>query len=167
MIGGGLTHLVEWWAHRNDPNVLFIFYDDLVRPPLRVRSHCRFRNNGTDYVRESGMKWMSVSTKATMRPIPTSPLHAPWLNHIGAKQNSLCFAPMIVVVVMALKGPWLAPRLRGGPRSVSATVVAARWRRRRRIRRRCGGWRPSWVTTPPRDSDPRELFLGLLKYLLL
>jgi hypothetical protein len=29
----------------------------------RVRSHCRFRNRGTDYLGESGMKWMSGCTK--------------------------------------------------------------------------------------------------------
>ena len=29
----------------------------------RVRSHCRFRNRGTKYVSESGMKWMRGATK--------------------------------------------------------------------------------------------------------
>jgi hypothetical protein len=29
----------------------------------RVRSHCRFRNRGTEYVTESGMKWMSGGAK--------------------------------------------------------------------------------------------------------
>jgi hypothetical protein len=29
----------------------------------RVRSHCRFRNRSTEYVRESGVEWMSGSTK--------------------------------------------------------------------------------------------------------
>ena len=29
---------------------------------LRVRSHCRFRNRGTEYVSEYGIKWMSGST---------------------------------------------------------------------------------------------------------
>ena len=28
-----------------------------------VRSHCRFRNRGTEYVGESGIKWMSGGTK--------------------------------------------------------------------------------------------------------
>jgi hypothetical protein len=36
-----------------------------------VRSHCRFRNRGTECVRESGVKWMSRSYTATMRPSPT------------------------------------------------------------------------------------------------
>ena len=31
--------------------------------PPRVRSHCRFRHRGTEYVSESGIKWMSGSTK--------------------------------------------------------------------------------------------------------
>jgi hypothetical protein len=35
----------------------------LVRVPPRVWSHCRFRNSEADSVRESSMKWMSVSTK--------------------------------------------------------------------------------------------------------
>jgi hypothetical protein len=37
-----------------------------VRPvdaPPRVRSHCRFRNRGTEYVSKSGVKGMSGSTK--------------------------------------------------------------------------------------------------------
>ena len=34
-----------------------------LRGELRVRSPCRFDNRGTDYVRESGMKRVSVSTK--------------------------------------------------------------------------------------------------------
>jgi hypothetical protein len=29
----------------------------------RVRSHCRFRSRGTEYVSESGMKWISGGTK--------------------------------------------------------------------------------------------------------
>jgi hypothetical protein len=29
-------------------------------PPTRVRSNCRFRKRGTEYVSESGMKWMRV-----------------------------------------------------------------------------------------------------------
>ena len=29
----------------------------------RVRSHCRFKNRGTEYVSESVMKWMSGGTK--------------------------------------------------------------------------------------------------------
>jgi hypothetical protein len=29
----------------------------------RVRSHCRFSNRGTEYVSESGMKWVSGSAK--------------------------------------------------------------------------------------------------------
>ena len=29
----------------------------------RGRSHCRFRNRGTEYFSESGVKWMSGSTK--------------------------------------------------------------------------------------------------------
>jgi hypothetical protein len=29
----------------------------------RVRLHCRFRNRGPEYVSESGIKWMSGSTK--------------------------------------------------------------------------------------------------------
>ena len=33
------------------------------RRPPRGRSHCHFRNRGTDYVSDSGMKWMSSSTK--------------------------------------------------------------------------------------------------------
>ena len=38
----------------------------------RVRSHCRFRNRGTEYVSESGMKLMSGRTKRQcMRPGPT------------------------------------------------------------------------------------------------
>jgi hypothetical protein len=33
------------------------------RPPTCVRSHCRFRNRGTDYLSEPGMKRMSSGTK--------------------------------------------------------------------------------------------------------
>ena len=33
------------------------------RPGARVRSHCRFRYRGTEYVSESGIKWMSGRTK--------------------------------------------------------------------------------------------------------
>jgi hypothetical protein len=32
-------------------------------PRARVRSHCRFRNTGAEYVSESGVKWTSGSTK--------------------------------------------------------------------------------------------------------
>jgi hypothetical protein len=34
-----------------------------ARSGVRVRSHCRFRNRGIEYVSESGVKWMSGSTK--------------------------------------------------------------------------------------------------------
>ena len=33
------------------------------RSSPRVRPHCRFRNRGTDYISESGIKWMGGSTK--------------------------------------------------------------------------------------------------------
>jgi hypothetical protein len=36
---------------------------DARRPAGRVRSHCRFRNRGTEYVSESGIKWMRAGTK--------------------------------------------------------------------------------------------------------
>ena len=39
-------------------------------PGPRVWTHCRFRNRSTDYVRESGIKRMSVSTKRQLRPSP-------------------------------------------------------------------------------------------------
>jgi hypothetical protein len=42
----------------------------------RVRSHCRFRNRCTDYVRESGMQWMSGG-RATIRPSPSSAPRCP------------------------------------------------------------------------------------------
>jgi hypothetical protein len=35
----------------------------VLKKPPRVRSHRRFRNRGTEYVSESGMKWMSGRTK--------------------------------------------------------------------------------------------------------
>jgi hypothetical protein len=35
------------------------------RAAPRVRSHCRFRQRGTECVRESAMKWMSAGDKAT------------------------------------------------------------------------------------------------------
>ena len=52
-------------------------------PAPRVRSHCRFRNRGTDYVRESGMKWMNASTKrqcdrALPSPPPRTRMHSAW-----------------------------------------------------------------------------------------
>jgi hypothetical protein len=31
--------------------------------PTRVQSHCRFRKRGTEYVSESGIKWMSGGAK--------------------------------------------------------------------------------------------------------
>jgi hypothetical protein len=34
-----------------------------VSSPPRARSHCCFRNRGTEYVSKSGMNWMSSSTK--------------------------------------------------------------------------------------------------------
>ena len=34
-----------------------------LRTACRVRSHCRFINRGTEFVRDSGIKWMSGSTK--------------------------------------------------------------------------------------------------------
>jgi hypothetical protein len=37
---------------------------------VRVRPHCRFKNRGSGYLSESGMKWMSRWCKATMRPGP-------------------------------------------------------------------------------------------------
>ena len=36
----------------------------------RVRLHYRFKNRGTEYVSEYGMKWMSGWCEATMRPSP-------------------------------------------------------------------------------------------------
>jgi hypothetical protein len=33
------------------------------RGPARVRSHCRFRNRGTEYVSRCGIKWMSGRTE--------------------------------------------------------------------------------------------------------
>jgi hypothetical protein len=33
------------------------------RVTVRVRSHCRFSNRGTEYVGDSGMKWMSLRAK--------------------------------------------------------------------------------------------------------
>ena len=36
---------------------------DLGEDSARVRSHCRFRNRGTEYFSYSGIKWMSSSTK--------------------------------------------------------------------------------------------------------
>ena len=48
----------------------------LTRPrePGRVRSHCRFRKRGTDYVGESGIKWMSGGT---ISDSATEPSRAP------------------------------------------------------------------------------------------
>jgi hypothetical protein len=39
------------------------YYGAGVHGATRVRSHCRFRNRGTDYLSESGIEWMSGSTK--------------------------------------------------------------------------------------------------------
>ena len=36
----------------------------VCRASVRVLSHCRSRNRGTDYIGESGMKWMSISSLA-------------------------------------------------------------------------------------------------------
>ena len=44
----------------------------LAHAAPRVRSHCRFRNRGTEYVSELGKKRMSGSTKRVMRPSPSS-----------------------------------------------------------------------------------------------
>jgi hypothetical protein len=42
--GTWCEHLRSWWPHRNDPNVLFLDYDDLVTDPpgalRRVAAHC-------------------------------------------------------------------------------------------------------------------------------
>jgi len=42
--GTWCEHLRSWWPHRNDPNVLFLDYDDLVTDPTaalrRVAAHC-------------------------------------------------------------------------------------------------------------------------------
>ena len=43
------------------PSMLFIAQTPQNAPG--VRSHCRFRNRGTEYVSEPGMKWMNDSTK--------------------------------------------------------------------------------------------------------
>jgi hypothetical protein len=43
--------------------------------PPRVRSHCRFRNRGTDYISESGMKWMSGGAKRQCDRALGPPLH--------------------------------------------------------------------------------------------
>jgi hypothetical protein len=47
------------------------------RPPClrsrpRVRSHCRVRNRGTEYVSKSGMKWMSGSTAASQAAVTSN-----------------------------------------------------------------------------------------------
>ena len=44
-----------------------------ARSRPRVRSHHRFINRGTKYVRESGMKWMSDSTKQQHDRAPSRP----------------------------------------------------------------------------------------------
>ena len=36
---------------------------NLVPPAPRARSHCRFRNRGTDHLREYGVQWMNASKK--------------------------------------------------------------------------------------------------------
>jgi hypothetical protein len=41
-----------------------------ARGAARTRSHCRFRNTGTECISKSGMKWMRVSTKRKTRPNP-------------------------------------------------------------------------------------------------
>jgi hypothetical protein len=43
-------------------------------PPSRVRSHCRFRNRGTDSLSKSVIKWMSDGTKRQCdQTLPPSP----------------------------------------------------------------------------------------------
>ena len=49
------------WAGMIKPNGPVDFCAGPASP--RVRSHCRFRYRGTEYVSKSGMKWMSGSTK--------------------------------------------------------------------------------------------------------
>ena len=43
------------------PSMLFIAQTPQNAPGFR--SHCRFRNRGTEYVSKSGMKWMSGGAK--------------------------------------------------------------------------------------------------------
>ena len=61
----GCSHaaVVNWAAVAQLHALIYPGRGDGAGGVLRVRSHHRFRNRGTDYVSESGMKWMSGGTK--------------------------------------------------------------------------------------------------------
>jgi hypothetical protein len=59
---------------------------DAVRPTARIRSLCRFRNSGTEYLRKSGINWMIGCAKRkcdrtlpAARGAPVKALPPPWL----------------------------------------------------------------------------------------
>ena len=33
LFGGWLGHVLEWWEHRDEPNILFIKYEELKKEP--------------------------------------------------------------------------------------------------------------------------------------
>jgi hypothetical protein len=58
-----------------------------------VRSHCRFRHRGTEYVSESGLKWMDEWWyKATMRPSPDRAVEHV-AEHVGAEHGARLLQP--------------------------------------------------------------------------
>ena len=76
----------------------------LARRGPRVRSHCRSTDSGTEYVREFGIKWVSGSKKATMRPSPTRTSMCESMPHPFARPH------------LSEEGVRLAQKMQVGPR---------------------------------------------------
>jgi hypothetical protein len=58
----------------NRPAYDFVAFFSADHTVPGVRSHCRFRSRGTEYVRESGMKWMSGGAKRQCGRAQTVPI---------------------------------------------------------------------------------------------
>lgn len=48
--GSWFDHVTEWWAHRDDENVLFLWYEDLLRDlPAAIRKIATFLSSLLSY----------------------------------------------------------------------------------------------------------------------
>jgi hypothetical protein len=87
-----------------------------VRSPRRaprVRSHCRFRNSGTEYVSDSGVKWMRGGTQRQCDRALRAPRRHPVLvPHVDVGDGDL----QVVLHSASAKVTGLAPNFQVGPR---------------------------------------------------
>ncbi len=104
--GDWFDHVLEWWKHKDDPNVLFLKFEDMKKdPPLLVRAIAKFigidlkpevistiaeqssfakmkSNNAANYT------WHSSLRNPSERPFMRKGIVGDWRNHFTAEQNA-------------------------------------------------------------------------------